>query len=69
MINGFLSTGWAKKGPVGRSGFFNFIFFNFSLTRMHRKLREKNFFSKITKKKFQSALFSGQETTFYLSVA
>ena len=21
MINNFLSTGWAKKGPVGRSGF------------------------------------------------
>ena len=25
MINSFLSTGWGKKGPVGRSGFFLFF--------------------------------------------
>ena len=60
MINSFLSTGWGKKEPIGRSGFFFLIFFifsifHFSVTRM---LRKKKLFSKTMKKKFQSALFS-----------
>ena len=35
MINSFLSTGWAKKWPVGRSGFFLFFFCIFLLTMMY----------------------------------
>ena len=36
MIHSFLSTGWAKKGPVGRSGFFVVVdFFIFFITVMY----------------------------------
>ena len=35
MINSFLSTGWAKKGPVRRLGLFFSFLIRFSLTRMY----------------------------------
>ena len=74
MRNGFLSTGWAKKGPVRRLGFFfPFLFFIFHRLGCNEKIEKKKLFSKIMKKKFQLALFStlggGQETTFYIKVA
>ena len=35
MINSFLSTGWAKNGPVGRLEFFFLSVFDFSLPQMY----------------------------------
>ena len=41
MIHSFLSTGWAKKGPVGRSGSFSFLIIFCIDNNVLIKLREK----------------------------
>ena len=74
MINTFLSTGWAKKRPVGRSGFFFLFCFSFFIdSNVLIKLREKNFFKNHEKKSsswpFLVNSGGGQGTTFYLRVA
>ena len=58
MINRFLSTAWAKKKPVGRSGFFNLIFFTFFIGYDVLIILRKKTHSKFMKNIIQSGLFS-----------